>query len=464
MRPRAGHLLAVNSCMRTAILLVASSFITTACVLGRLQPRPFDGTLPSDTQVDLSGTFTFTEEGELLLELAASCTVERPSVPGVRMFPSERLVPCDGAHLAQVRVMATTPWHREVPGMWVDARHLVFRIDWSNSGLNPLEDSSAVAATRPWLISGTSWVPNATDVRRILQLIAEATGDTNDVVEGGAPPRLEVTRFEIDQGALLAGGTSVLTVEITNHGPGTAYRVVATTRSGIPHLHGQRLNFGMIRPGTTKVRHHLVALPSTESPPDTMLLLVLGEGNGFPPPNLSRRIPIRAVEPILEPTLEPILEPTLEVSCSIDDHHGTRLELDAGEDVILSCIVDNSGIHASNVALKTSLTDGSPMTWPAQAIPAGCQARYEILLAIPRGLGVGSMVTLEITARDLRSKSAARTVMTGVIRNRKLCIPGRLSGTQYDVKAAKLRAMRDAGGLTQAEFDRYDAELVSCLN
>lgn len=445
--------------MRTAILLVASSFVTTACVLGRLQPRPFDGALPSDTQVDLSGTFTFTEQGELLLELAASCTVELPSVPGVRMFPSERLVPCDSAHLAQIRVMATTPWHCEVPGMWVDARHLVFRIDWSNSGLNPLEDSSAVAVTRPWLISGTSWVPNATDVRRILQLIAEATGDTNEVVEGGASPRLEVTRFEIEQGGLLAGGTSVLTVEITNHGPGTAYRVVATTRSGIPHLHDRRLNFGMIRPGTKKVRHCLVALPGTESSPDTMLVLVLGEGNGFPPPNLSRRIPIRAVQPILEPILESILE----VSCSIADHDGTRLELDAGEDIILGCIVENSGLHASNVALKTSLTNGSPMTWPAQAIPAGGQARFEILLAIPRGLGIGSMVTLEITARDLRSRSAARTVMTGVIRNRKLCIPGHLTGTQYDVKLAKLRAMRDAGGLTQADFDHYDAELVSCL-
>jgi hypothetical protein len=53
--------------------------------------------------------------------------------------------------------------------------------------------------------------------------------------------------------------------------------------------------------------------------------------------------------------------------------------------------------------------------------------------------------------------------VVGVVRKRNLCTVGQLTRAQYRAKLTKLRAAVAAGELTQAQLDRYDAELVTCL-
>jgi len=65
----------------------------------------------------------------------------------------------------------------------------------------------------------------------MLKLIGDATGTETQVVHGGAAPSLEVTTFEIAGNVLHAGDAGTLAVRVANRGAGTAYRVVATTRS-----------------------------------------------------------------------------------------------------------------------------------------------------------------------------------------------------------------------------------------
>ena len=50
-----------------------------------------------------------------------------------------------------------------------------------------------------------------------------------------------------------------------------------------------------------------------------------------------------------------------------------------------------------------------------------------------------------------------------LVRKPRLCEPGQLTRAQYQAKIAELRTAVTAGDITQAQFDRYDAELVACL-
>jgi hypothetical protein len=72
-------------------------------------------------------------------------------------------------------------------------------------------------------------------------------------------------------------------------------------------------------------------------------------------------------------------------------------------------------------------------------------------------------VQIEIIARDRRFERAAGTRVIGAIRKPGLCVPGQLSRAQYRTKLEELRAAIAAGELTPAQFDRYDAELVTCV-
>jgi hypothetical protein len=411
-------------------------------------PRPLVGALPPNTHVNLAGTFTFSQAGELTLALAEPCSVGRESVYGTM---NDKVTRCDRAHLDAARVVAVTPWRTEVPGVWTDASHLVFRIDWKQSGLDPLTDDAAALVTRPWAISSTRWTPTQVEADRILKLVGDATDTEADLVRGGAAPSLEVTSFEVGDGSLRAGGEATLVVKVVNRGPGTAYRVVATTRSSVASLHGQRLTFGMIKPRSEKVRRLRVTVPSSETSPDTMLVLVMSEGNGFMPKNVSRRVPIAASA----------TASTLAVRCSIVGRTGARPDLDAGDNVVLRCTVDNTG-SAVKLDLEASVA-GRATPAQAQDVAAAGHASFDVPVAIPRELAIDSPVEIAVTVHDRQFVRTARTSVVGVVRKPKLCAAGQLTRAQYRAKMAELRAAVAAGDLTQAQLDKYDAELVTCL-
>ena len=223
--------------------LCALSMITCVPQIPQIRPQLYAGELPPDVHLDLAGTFALSPTGELSLTLTAPCTALEFDDFGVPIR-----FPCRDFELNAVHVVASTPWGASVPGVWIDANRLVFRVTSNLDDVHVqdhryVQDDLPALVTRPWAICGTTWSPSADEARQLLQLL-DATNE-NFLVAGGPRPGLEVTKFEIDGGTLHAGGESTLTVQITNHGPGTAYRVIATVSSGIMSVHGRRLRFGL---------------------------------------------------------------------------------------------------------------------------------------------------------------------------------------------------------------------------
>jgi hypothetical protein len=434
--------------MRAIIFTFTSMLVLFACASGAGQ-RPFAGPLPNDTQLDMAGTFTLSPDGDLLLMLAQPCIVEKVA----KLREQTVALPCDRAHRDAIRVVAVTPWADEIRGTWSDANNITFHVDWKHSRLDPLAADAAAVVGRPWTISGTQWMPTSAEAERILTLTAVATETEIDLRHGEPAPSLEVTLFDVDGHALHAGGEATLAVRIANRGPGTAYRVVAMTRSSIDSLHGRQLSFGMIKSGAEKLRRIRVTVPITEAAPDTMLVLVPAEGNGFAPPNVSRRMPITVAETAL----------VLSVHCTIANHDGVRPDVNAGETITLRCMVDNAGKSAAKVEMEASIAGGTPARSPAQDVRASGRTAFDLPMVISRELTIDSTVEIVVTARDRQLQRSARTTVAGIVRKPKVCAAGQLTREQYRAKLTELRAAVAAGDLTQAQLDRYDAELVTCL-
>jgi hypothetical protein len=434
--------------MRSFAVAVAVALAVVACAAPP-KAQLFAGTLPDGTELDLAGTFALSPAGELRLALNRPCMETRVSIDGPAGRPR-----CDREELDRIRVVARTPWGQDVVGSWDGPALIAFRIDWTATGVDPLGDDTPAMLSRVWLISGTQWTPTADEAAALLKHLGDATGTETELVRGGAAPRLEVAALEVDGGSLHLGEPATLVVRIINRGAGTAYRVVATTRSSIEALHSKRLSFGAIGPGADKVRKLQVTLPASETAHDTMLVLVVSEGNDAAPSNASRRIPIEAST----------AAPTLALRCAILGYQAPRPFVDAGQNLTVRCEVENTGnAEAREVSLDAAIGDAAQAHSPPHAVPAAGHATIDVAIAVPRGLPIHAPVEIAITARDRASSRSARATVAGVVRKPRLCEPGKLTRAQYQAKITELRAAVTAGDLTQAQFDRYDAELVACL-
>jgi hypothetical protein len=199
------------------------------------------------------------------------------------------------------------------------------------------------------------------------------------------------------------------------------------------------------------IRTLRVAIPLSETAPNAMLVLDIGEGNGFTPRNASRRVQI----------LASVATPVLGMQCAFAGQLDTLPEIDAGERVALHCVVENTGAIAAHVVLEATITRSPAVVAPTQIISAGGQAAFDIPLTVPRDFPIDSKIL--VLARDTVFSRTARAVVPGVIRRSRMCEVGKLTAGEYRAKIAELRAATSAGYINQAQFDRYDAELVGCL-
>ncbi|HEY0190098.1 MAG TPA: hypothetical protein VGC42_03190 [Kofleriaceae bacterium] len=443
--------------------LLAFAILAAGCAGAHhnLDPRPYPGKLPPGSQLDMAGSFTLSPAGDLSLALASPCVVGKPAEAGV---PNSQLDdrPCTRAQLDGIPVVARTPWHQDLRGAWLDPQHLSFHVDWLATGIDPLGDDTAAVLAGPWALPGTTWTPSQAEAAQLLDLLGAATATEATLVKGGAPPKLDAA-FEIAEGPLRLGEPATLVVKIANHGAGIAYRVIATTRSSIAALHGQKLEFGMIKPGAEKSRTLSVTVPRGETAPDTMLVLVLAEGNVNAPGNLNRRIAIGAALAPPPPAEPP---PPLAVHCAVAGHKSEdreRAEVEAGGSITLKCTADNGGKKPIRVELEAQGGSGPPVKARPFTVAAGGSGAAEVAIAIPRDLAIDSNLDVAITARSKRDKLEAKASAALVIRKRKLCVPGQLTRAQYQAKLTELRAAVAAGDMTQVQLDRYDAELTACL-
>ena len=423
-----------------------AAYLGCSCTMTGIKPHPFAGTLPRGSTLDVSGTFSVTPTGDLTLALRDGCVSQGRSRKS--MAATER--PCDKPVRDAIRVMAVTPWNAELRGTWVDAKHLVFHVDWAKTQLDVLSDEALATAARPWTVSGIEWFPSEGDARHVLELVGAATQTETEVVQGGASPKLDVSSFEVD-GGLHAGSSATLVVQMVNHGPGVAYRVVAVTRSSMPALHGRRLEFGSIQPGAQKTRQIELEIPSGVTAPDAMVVLLVSEGNGFAPGNLSRRWPVA------------LAEPELATHCTIPAHPTREPAISAGEHLTVRCVVSNTGAGAANIALEVAVNGSILTRTQAQDVLASSRGVFMAPVVIPRELAVNATVQIAITARETRRGRATQTTLSATVGKPKLCDAGKLTRKQYDTKVAELRTTVASGDMTQAQLDRYDAELILCL-
>lgn len=427
-------------------LLIAGVLVISGCELPSAK-QPFTGAVPPHVDIDMGGTFTFGSRGELSLALAKACTVNLG--PGGAWQND-----CEPQRLEQIAVMAHTPWNADIRGTWNDASHLVFWIDWRASGIDPLAEETATLLARPWAVSGTQWQPTSADSEAMLKLVSAATETETELVPGGPPPKLEITTFEADGGALRGGGVSTLVVRIANSGAGAAYRVRVTLRSRIDALHGRHLSFGKIRPGSDKTRTVKVKVPLSEAGRDVMLVLTASEGNGNAPPSVNRRVAIVATPEA----------PALVLQCSFAGHKSPRPHVQAGDRLAVRCVVSNTGdAAASAVGLEASI--GPQVLARSKPIAVGVAGRVTVDtdVVVPRALPIGTPFDVVVTARDRASASTTRHTIGAVVGKPTPCTPGQLSRAQYDAKLKEARAAEAAGAITKADVDKYDAELTACL-
>ena len=435
------------------IIHVACVVIVTACT--SVAVRPFLGTLPNDIELDMDGDFTFSVKNGLELTLEKPCTVKSLRSIDDRGALAVQREHCSRSRLDNILIVARTPWKQDITAYWKDASHLVFHVDWGSSGLDPLANDSEAISAGPWHVSGVEWQPTAGQATAMLREIGVATQTEVEVVRGGPPPKLEVTSLEIEGDTLRAAEPHTLVVRIKNRGSGAAYRVVATTRSSIKELHGKRLLFGAIGPGAEKARRTTLTVPAAETARDTMLVLAFSEGNEIVPANVSRRF---AIAPS-------IAAPVLAVRCAIVGHNVPRPDVDPGQNLTLHCVVSNTGsVEARQVSVDVALGGDEPARSKSQVVPPAGRVVFEVPATVPRGLPMDTPFEIVVSARDGNSSSISRATVGAVVRKPKLCLPGGLTRDQYNVKIGNMRDLLAAGEVTRAAFDRYDAELVSCLS
>jgi hypothetical protein len=195
----------------------------------------------------------------------------------------DRPTVCDWNSYQDFQLTLTPPWSGEpASGVLLAGRIARFPVDWSRTGVDPLSPNARLElANGSWFI-GTpievafKWMPSEKSSEQMLLMIGEAMDTEVTVSPPDGPVALNVTAFTVEGGgALRTGRRAHLRLSVRNAGLGTAHRVIARTRSGIPDLHNLQFSFGILRPGEGKSRVIAVQVPKDAEA--SILILVLVE-------------------------------------------------------------------------------------------------------------------------------------------------------------------------------------------
>jgi hypothetical protein len=355
----------------------------------------------------------------------------------------------------------TAPWGRSAHARVDNTGGLPPRArvspSWGEVPLDPLDRRTWAIGARPWkiahplLAAPVTWTPNEAQLEWLAHGMGAAAGIDVSVGAASYPPDLVVGELRASNDELLAGGATALELSIENRGEGPAYRVVATVRSSVAALHGVQFSFGKILPGQRLSRRVRVELPPTEPEPSAMLVLVLAEANGFAPANVSKRIPIRVVASV----------PRLVATCTLPTDSP---EVDAGQVVRLRCLLANEGGRLARRVEVTATLGADRSTAAPVDVGPRARAMVEVPVRIPPGATIDQQLVIEVVAADAGATARATTRVQVIVRRPGQCPTGRLDRAQYLAKRRSLEEARAAGDLTADEFDRYDAELVGCLD
>ncbi len=357
-------------------------------------------------------------------------------------------------------IVVRAPWGHEATSVLAGGRAQI-RMDWGSSNIDPLDPnatSQLAGAWGVWSADGKyrgTWSPSPADVDKMRYAIGAAVGIEMDAQRGGARPALSIKRLEIGDGGVANAGERVqIKLTLQNNGRGPAYRVVATTKSGMTALRNLHFSFGLIQPGQSKSRTVVVDVPRQERESREPIIFQIKEYNGNAPRARTEQVTVR-----------PSVRPAMRLACHLEGprkNEAGQPSVDAGRSFAVVCNIDNTGgAPAKNVTMSVRM---ARREWSAKTSSIGPNrsSALRVQVTVPKTAQLDERYPIDVTVSETNfntSESWSSAISAGTP---SVC-PQKLTDAQYREKRSKLEKLRDEGILTDSEFDKRHAELVDCL-
>lgn len=352
------------------------------------------------------------------------------------------------------QVSIRAPWGSVYRAM-SDAHGIVeIPVDWSGTGVDPLAPGVAGELAAGWLVYSDEAraVPlkiDPGDVERMQVAIGAATDTQYDV--GAANEKAILSAEFAEAPPLVLGRPGTLSLAITNRGPQPAYRVIAKLRSSLAALHGHQLSFGRIDPGKTKIKARAIAVPPKL---DERSALVVADITYFNGDRLDTQKRFAIV-----PETKRVESPRgLALDCKLATD-----EVAPGERVRISCELRNlGGEAASELSVAVSVGGVVSKNLAPKELPGAGAAKLDLVGLTSASAKQGAQVPVIVRVGALGIPVIERTLTIRIATFATRC-KTRLTRNEYKAKHKRLQTALESGALTQKEFDKYDADLVSCL-
>ncbi|MCG8424020.1 MAG: hypothetical protein MJE77_39515 [Proteobacteria bacterium] len=430
--------------------------------------RPITIKLAGQGTLQDSGALRFLLEDQLVCEqvtIEVHCRETKTSICGKTVRKQQVRFPANCDTTVDTLV-ATPPWQSAaITASVASDRTAVFAIDWKAAEFAANDPELHNKLRAPWTITGDNisspitWSPSDRDIEIILKLIGKTPeSDARPAPVDDRPAELAVRSLVAEGGGLTAGQDNRLVVTVHNKGPGTAPNVTAKTRSSNAQLHNLEFVLGNIAAGKDKSRS--VEITLKKSPKETRATVVLFVHTRRKPNAAEYTKQLAIARTPREPKL-----PELTLACKLERHvAGRELFVHPGQELSIWCQVGNRG-RASATGVQVTVRAGKNSSNVAikRRIRRKKTAGVRIPLRVPNGARIGQSFDITASATAARvSQDVVHTIRV-TVRKPSRCPGGLLSREQYEQKRSKLEKLRGKGLMSQDEFDKYDAELVACI-
>lgn len=346
-------------------------------------------------------------------------------------------------------VSVRAPWGQVYPAKVVSGV-LAAPIDWKAVTVDPFDEQSSSVLRAAWVahsedgLVDASIEPTEGEIHALRELLGVSMEDEPPSGTAGERTQL-VAAFATEADA--DGGNRVSLV-VTNKGTAPAYKVIAQLRSSSTALHGIQLWFGRIDKGETKTRTKDIDVGDGDERNPTVVAAVTAANAA--PTSAKTRIRLATAKPRVE----------LQLACVLVDR-----EPAPGQRVRVQCEAINAGERAARgVNYQLAIDESASITVPGPAVlGARARAKFELLPTLPSSAKLGSSLQITITMSAPDMAPVTQRVAVEVVEFHGMCKQGKLTRDEYRKKRKRLESALAAGALSQDEFDKYDSELVSCI-
>jgi hypothetical protein len=197
-----------------------------------------------------------------------------------------------------------------------------------------------------------------------------------------------------------------------------------------------------------------VAVPRDNGETEALIVLTFEEASKSAPAPFDRRFPVRPATS----------EPLFELRCGLRDQVGERPKVAAGDTLHVRCEIGNVGAPATDVKLEVRVGGGAPQSTALFDLGTDEQTSETVAIDVPRDATLDAELEIGVVLVEARGKRTPLAEPLRIIVERaKICPDGKLTRAEFTKKRGELRKARDAGLITAPEYERYEAELVGCL-